>query len=479
MPDPAQAGCVGLPPVVTVRARTEEQAKYERMWSRPEYRVVAPGETTAQAFLEVAKPKAGATVIDFGAGTGRGALALAMFGGLKVTMLDFAENCLDDDIRPMLETQKEYLQFQQHDLTKAVPVSAKYGYCTDVMEHIPPEEVDRVLINVLQAAQHVFFQISCEDDKLGALIGHPLHLSVHPYEWWLAKLQSLACAVHWSQDATTHCLFYVTAWQDGKALVDHGTLNVTEEQIRSNVTANLQGDWQEVSPYLTNDFEVLILAGGPSLNDFEPTIRRMRESGAKLVTLNGTYHWALERGLTPSAQIVVDAREFNSRFTRPVVDGCKYLIASQAHPAVLEGLPKDRTYLWHTTMESISETITSKRSAWYGVPGGSTVMLRAIPLLRMLGFRKFHVFGFDSCLRGDQHHAYAQAENDDIGVIPVTCGNRIFQCAPWMAAQAHEFMDLVRFLGDEVELEVYGDGLISHILRTGAELQDALDNPES
>jgi hypothetical protein len=39
-----------------------------------------------------------------------------------------------------------------------------------------------------------------------------------------------------------------------------------------------------------------------------------------------------------------------------------------------------------------------------------------------------------------------------------------------MVAQAHEFMDLIKFLGDEIELAIYGDGLLSHILRTGAEL---------
>ena len=33
-------------------------------------------------------------------------------------------------------------------------------------------------------------------------------------------------------------------------------------------------------------------------------------------------------------------------------------------------------------------------------------------------------------------------------------------------------MDLIKFLGDEIELEVYGDGLINHILRTGAELSE-------
>ena len=39
-----------------------------------------------------------------------------------------------------------------------------------------------------------------------------------------------------------------------------------------------------------------------------------------------------------------------------------------------------------------------------------------------------------------------------------------------MIAQASEFRGLVRSLGDEVELDVMGDGLIAHMVQTGAEL---------
>jgi hypothetical protein len=46
----------------------------------------------------------------------------------------------------------------------------------------------------------------------------------------------------------------------------------------------------------------------------------------------------------------------------------------------------------------------------------------------------------------------------------------MFSCTPWMLSQAQEFRGLVGFLGDEVELAVHGDGLIAHMIKTGAEL---------
>lgn len=469
-------GATGYAPSVTIgKAPITEKEKYERMWGKEQYRQVSPGEGIAQVFLEQARPKQGATVLDLGCGTGRGSLMLAVLGGMNVTMLDFAGNCLDEDIKPMLETQKHTMRFMEADLTKPLPVQAEYGFCTDVMEHIPPEDVDKVLDSTLRACQHVFFQISTVDDVCGALIGHPLHLTVKPYEWWLKKFNERECVVHWSKDVGNACLFYVTAWQDGQKIVDSGVLNIEEQKALDNVKHNIAQDWRQVSPHETNDLECMILGGGPSLNDHLEEIREKRADGTRLVTLNGSYNWALEHGLTPSAQIMVDAREFNKRFTKPVVDGCRYLIASQCDPAVFEGLPVDRTYMWHTTSKGTKELLDDryKNEAWWQVPGGSTVLLRSIPLMRLLGYKKFHLYGCDSCLVGDGHHAYKQEENDKEYVMPVNVGGRIFNCTPWMVSQAQEFMAMIKFLGDEIELEIHGDGLLKHILQVGADMADA------
>lgn len=393
---------------------------------------------------------------------------LALLGDLDVTLVDFAPNCLDADIRQMLPVQTQALRFLQVDLTKPLPATAAYGFCANVLEHISASQVRQALANCLKAAQHVFFQISTEEDR--GNFEYRLRLTVRDYKWWLALFNELDCVVHWSREDDASCLFYVTAWATGSDVVARGELNTTQTAVRDNVKHNIAAGWQQVSPHETNDVEVMILGGGPTLDQFEGDIRQKRADGVKLVTLNGTYKWCLDRGLTPSAQVMVDARPFNARFVQPAVDDCKYLIASQCHPSVLEGLPRDRTWLWHTTTEMIKDLLAAQYSAWWGVPGGSTVLLRAIPLLRMLGFKRFHLYGCDSCLIEDGHHAYEQPENDGSPAVPVNVGGKIFYCHPWMVAQAQEFIDLIRFLGDEVEIEPYGDGLLTHILVTGSEL---------
>ena len=460
----------GQPPAVSITPSNPEQAKYLKLWGEfPQYRGVAPGEGAAGIFLQQARPPAGSDVIDFGAGTGRGALMLAAMGAMRVTMLDFASNCLDPEVAECLQSQPQAMSFLQHDLTRPVPVRAAYGFCTDVMEHIPPDDVRKVLANILGAAERVFFQVSLVDDVMGALIGAPLHLTVKPAAWWLQELQELGAVVTWAHSDSTDLQVLCSTWGDAGEIIGRGRINVGNDAAMANVRANLAAGWQNVKPHDLQDREVILLAGGPSMLQHVDEIRELRAAGAALVTVNGAFDWAISQGLTPSMQVVLDARPFNARFTRTVLPRTVYMMASQVHPDTLEGLPKDRTYLWHSGLDDATEALVRDTTgACYYVPGGSTVVLRAIPLLRMLGFANIHIFGFDSCVAGDRHHAYDQAENDAEPTFPVTCGGRTFRCTSWQMSQAAEFRDLVKFLGDLVSLNVVGDGLIAHMINHAA-----------
>jgi hypothetical protein len=72
----SESSLEGFAPSVVVTHRDTEVLKYSRLWETPQYRAVAPGEIFAEKFLVHTNPKVGAHVIDFGCGTGRGALKL-------------------------------------------------------------------------------------------------------------------------------------------------------------------------------------------------------------------------------------------------------------------------------------------------------------------------------------------------------------------------------------------------------------------
>lgn len=461
------------------RTENPERQKYLKMWDDPDYRKHSPGEQCAHIFLQQFRPKQGTHVIDFGAGSGKGAMALAVFGGCKVTMLDFAPNCLDPEMQEALETQKEVFSFIEHDLEDEIPVVSRYGFCCDVMEHIPTTSVGKVLSNIMKSAQHVFFGICTVPDAFGERIGETLHMTVRPHEWWLAAIRKCDGIVQWDMQQGDYSMFYVTAWNDSMELVKRGAVNVDRDELLQNIRTNIRRNLQEVRPHARQDVPIMILGGGWSLTDAWPEIIEKRKAGMPLVTINGTYNQCIERGLAPSAQIVCDAREFNKRFLDPVIEGCRYLLASQCHPSLFECVPVERTWLWHACIsndfgDEIDKEYAKLGRSWYTTPGGSSAMLRAFPLLFMLGFRKFEVYGFDSCLGPEnEHHAYEQKENDGAPVVQVSCGDRVFRCHPWMVSQAREYIgEVEHLLGDEIQMIVHGDGLIAHIIKHGAELKE-------
>jgi hypothetical protein len=269
-------------------------------------------------------------------------------------------------------------------------------------------------------------------------------------------------------------------YANGDDYSDVTGLNVTDERVKQNILANLRLGLQEVCPHQVQEQTIYILAGGPSLADHEDEIVALGRAGALFVTANGTHKWLLDRGIKPAAHLMVDARAFNARFIDPVVDTCRYLFSSQAAHEAVAKVPPAQAWLFHAgDGEIVKECFdahgreTGTQREWYPIYGGSTVIARGLVVLAMLGFRNIEIFGWDSCLRDDAHHAYTQPENDDAVVVDIEVGGRAFKCHPWMVVQANEVPKLIRHVLGKIEgfnLNVRGDGLIAHMLSHAAGL---------
>ena len=117
----------------------------------------------------------------------------------------------------------------------------------------------------------------------------------------------------------------------------------------------------------------------------------------------------------------------------------------------------------------------------YMIPGGSTSGLRAIVLAYAMGFRKFHLFGYDSCLAvlkpGDKIPTLRKVTGeicegkDGKGrdkAISVHIAGKDFLADRAMASQATEFQELLKSLykvDDPFTVRGYGKGMIQTIIR--------------
>lgn len=62
--------------------------------------------------------------------------------------------------------------------------------CTDVLEHVPEEELDDLLAEIYgYARKAVFFTICCRKAKRCLPDGKNCHVTIRPTEWWHQKLR--------------------------------------------------------------------------------------------------------------------------------------------------------------------------------------------------------------------------------------------------------------------------------------------------
>lgn len=265
-----------------------------------------------------------------------------------------------------------------------------------------------------------------------------------------------------------------------KEIVFKGGVNTPDDVLLAQVAENIRRGLPQAQPYQPNDQTAIIVAGGPSLKTTEKDLVKAYWKGGKVVALNGSYQWCLERNIRPSAFVMLDAREFNARFVEQEVEGCHYLLAAQCHPKAFELCRDRKVTIWHGMSAGESE-VTMLDEFYFGryhpVTLGTTVAMRAISLMRMLGFMRMEIFGLDSCWFGDEHHAYDQPENNNerrmsVWLRPQGRDDKAqrFICSPWQAKQAEDFLQLSKERGELFQLNVHGPGLIATIIRTGADL---------
>jgi hypothetical protein len=74
-----------------------------------------------------------------------------------------------------------------------IPVGKFDGViCTDVLEHVPEPDIRDVLDSIFSYANRfVFINISTKHSKKNLPNGENCHITVHPKEWWIARVEEV------------------------------------------------------------------------------------------------------------------------------------------------------------------------------------------------------------------------------------------------------------------------------------------------
>jgi hypothetical protein len=267
--------------------------------------------------------------------------------------------------------------------------------------------------------------------------------------------------------------------------------NVTSAMRIANIRANAGRDRDSVT------FKrICICASGPSLTDHVEDIRARQKAGWDVAAMNGSHNFLIERGITPDFMFMVDARPgMNLPFLAHRPKTTIYVIASQCDPEIFEALEAHRVLLWqmfhdHDGLAAIEETMGGKGRNTPKFVGHYNVGQSCLNPIWAMGYRTWHLFGYDGSMRGDDKHAFAQPQNDAEAVQEFFWpmgedGNEVpgvtkrYLATPTMAHGAQEMPNRISYFRRAgVEIELFGEGLIPDMVRALSSTEGAMTAPK-
>lgn len=267
--------------------------------------------------------------------------------------------------------------------------------------------------------------------------------------------------------------------------------NVTNEAICANIVINEALDL----PHL--DFKrVAVCASGPSLADHIEDIRARQQAGWHVASMNGSHNYLIENGIVPDLMFIVDARPVNLPFLRLANTHTTYIVASQVHPEVFDALTGCKVLVWSmfhddTGLKAIKATRKEPHAAQpLGCFIGSVNVGQSclVPLWAM-GYKTWHLFGYDGSMRGDAKHAFVQPQNADEtwqefswprfdGEI-VEGVTKTYWATPTMAHASQLMPERVTYFRNlGVEVEIFGEGLLPDMVKALASRDGAATTGE-
>lgn len=246
------------------------------------------------------------------------------------------------------------------------------------------------------------------------------------------------------------------------------------EERLEQIKANLERGLEEFGPTKAHDKEIAVIGSGPSVKKQIGKIKQLKKKGVMILAIKAAHDFLIKKGVIPHAALAVDPQDhiwkcFQKKLPELEPNRPAYLIASQCHESTFEYLKDQRVILWHLLATSSAKLLSGRIQ----VGGGSTSGSRGIVLGYMMGFRKFHLFGFDSCLEPGKDKYLRKIDGQKWGgdkekIMELVCEGKTFYSDPAMAAQASEIQDVFKML-EGAHIKAYGKGLIQTVIKSNAD----------
>lgn len=353
----------------------------------------------------------------------------------------------------------------------APPEPAELVCCFDVLEHVEPDYLKRVLIDLRRVTQtELFVTISTIPSSQTLADGRNAHLIQKDSEWWREQFPAQDWRVV-SWDAHEHEI-----WGRLKPLYQLGDIKakmaVSYDQRHENVMRNIARVPDRLTmpgllKHAENDRRAVIVCFGPSLQTtFGSIIIDALDEKTDVFTVSAAHKFMIERGVIPYAHIDCDPRPHKITQMGEAHPDVEYWLASCIHPDYIDHVAGGKhTALWHAYNGETSMEVLKHERGQRMIVGGGSVGLRSMSLLYHLGYRRIEIHGMDCSFResgkqwAGEHHGKIKDE------LEVTLPDgRVFLTAPALILYYRYFRKQLSCMTD-ADVRLHGDGMLQHAMR--------------
>lgn len=236
-----------------------------------------------------------------------------------------------------------------------------------------------------------------------------------------------------------------------------------------NILANVAYSTKLVTSYLqpcdSHDMVAVFCSGGPTLMDNLGTIKELStDPNNYILCVKHAHDKLIQAGIVPWGCILLDPRPHVQDFIENPHPKVNYIVATMCHPTTIDRLveAKARVLGYNALVGAGEETVLPPKS--YLINGGTTSAIRGISVFHFLGFRKFKLFGYDSCYEKPKN-VKEKTKTGQQKHYEVASAGRKFWTDAELVAQVQDYEKLIE-VAPQLEIEVYGDGLLQHVHRT-------------
>ena len=264
--------------------------------------------------------------------------------------------------------------------------------------------------------------------------------------------------------------------------------SVEKEVITDNVNENMKliGGWDFVKKLPMHNKQAIIVSGGPSVDikKLKKLISKYKQD-AYVFCVKHSYPPLIKNGINPYGCIILDPRPLDGISTHGVLrkdlfsdisDDTIFFVASMTNADVTKHLLTKTSNIigWHAYSQTLKNEFDAGKFSVEGKPqlhpdttfvtGGTCSAMRSIGVAHILGFRNFHLFGFDCSIPDSEITDANRQDKDGSGrpkYIRVEHNDNYFWTTGELLAMAQDCERLFSCKDIDAVFTFYGDNTLA------------------